>query len=125
LKKSFFKPTNLKIIVFCKKHIKMVTELTNGKFNEFIKEGTVLIDFYADWCMPCVMMGPIVEEAAEKFKKKIKFGKVNVEDGQEIAQKFNVSSIPNFVVFKDGKVAGQFMGGMDEENFESKLKKFL
>ena len=47
----------------------MVTELTNGKFNEFIKEGTVLIDFYADWCMPCVMMGPIVEDVAEKFAR--------------------------------------------------------
>ncbi|MCX6750224.1 MAG: thioredoxin [Candidatus Pacearchaeota archaeon] len=103
----------------------MVTELTNGKFNEFIKEGTVLIDFYADWCMPCVMMGPIVEDVAEKFVKKLKVGKVNVEDGHEIAQKFNVSSIPNFVLFKEGKVAANFVGAMSEEDFSEKLKKFL
>jgi thioredoxin 1 len=103
----------------------MVTELTNGKFHEFIKEGTVLIDFYADWCMPCVMMGPIVEEIEEKFGKKLKFGKVNVEDGHEIAQKFNVSSIPNFVMFKDGKVLTNFVGAMSEEDFAEKLKKFL
>ncbi|HPD82136.1 MAG TPA: thioredoxin [Candidatus Pacearchaeota archaeon] len=104
----------------------MVTELTNGKFNEFIKEGTVLIDFYADWCMPCVMMGPIVEDVAEKFeKKKLKVGKVNVEDGHEIAQKFNVSSIPNFVLFKDGKVITNFVGAMSEEDFSERLKKFL
>lgn len=103
----------------------MVTELTNGKFNEFIKEGTVLIDFYADWCMPCVMMGPIVDEIENKFSKKIKVGKINVEDGQEIAQKFNVSSIPNFVLFKDGKVVGNFVGAMSEEDFADKLKKFL
>jgi thioredoxin 1 len=105
--------------------MKMVHELTNGEFSEFIKEGIVLIDFYADWCMPCVMMSPIVEEMAEKFKGKIKFGKVNIEDNQEIARKFNVSSIPNFVVFKNGKVVGQFVGGMDEEDFEERLKEFL
>jgi thioredoxin 1 len=103
----------------------MVTELSNGKFTEFIKEGTVLIDFYADWCMPCVMMGPIVEDIGEKFSKKLKVGKVNVEDGHEIAQKFNVSSIPNFVLFKDGKVAANFVGAMSEEDFSEKLKKFL
>ena len=103
----------------------MVTELTNGKFNEFIKEGNVLIDFYADWCMPCVMMGPTVEDVAEKFKKKLKVGKVNVEDGQEIAQKFNVSSIPNFILFKDGKVVTNFVGGMTEDEFGEKLKELL
>jgi len=104
----------------------MVTELTNGEFNEFIKEGTVLIDFYADWCMPCVMMGPIVEDVAEKFeKKKLKVGKVNVEDGHAIAQKFNVSSISNFVLFKDGRVAANFVGAMSEEDFSERLKKFL
>jgi len=103
----------------------MVTELTNGKFNEFIKEGNVLIDFYADWCMPCVMMGPIVEDVADKFTKKLKVGKVNVEDGQEIAQKFNISSIPNFVLFKDGKVVANFVGAMTEDEFGEKLKEFL
>ena len=103
----------------------MVTELTNGKFNEFIKEGNVLIDFYADWCMPCVMMGPIVEDIGEKFAKKLKVGKVNVEDGHEIAQKFNVSSIPNFVLFKDGKVVTNFVGAMSEDDFSAKLKSFL
>ncbi len=103
----------------------MVTELTNGKFNEFIKEGNVLIDFYADWCMPCVMMGPVVEDIANKFDKKLKVGKVNVEDGHEIAQKFNISSIPNFVLLKDGKVVTNFIGAMSEEDFSEKLKKFL
>ncbi len=103
----------------------MVSELTNGEFTEFIKEGTVLIDFYADWCMPCVIMSPIVEDMSEKFKGKVKFGKVNIEDNNEIAQKFNVSSIPNFVLFKDGKVVNQFVGGMDEEDFESKIKESM
>ena len=79
----------------------MVEELTNGGFDEFIKEGTVLIDFFADWCMPCVMMSPILDELSEKFKGKIKIGKVNIEDSGDIAQKYEVSSIPNFIVLKD------------------------
>lgn len=103
----------------------MVQELTNGEFNEFVKEGLVLIDFFADWCMPCVMMGPVIEEMSEKFGGKIKFGKVNVEDNQELAQKYGVASIPNFILFKDGKVFQQFVGGMSAEDFEEKLNQFL
>ena len=103
----------------------MTEELTNGKFEEFVKEGIVLIDFFADWCMPCVMMGPIVDEMAEKFEGKIKVGKVNVEDAPEIASKFNVSSIPNFILFKDGKVVEQFVGGMSADDLEDKLNSLL
>jgi thioredoxin 1 len=102
-----------------------INELTNGEFDEFIKKGIVLIDFFADWCMPCMIMGPVVEEMSEKFKGKIKFGKVDVGEDSEIAQKFNVSSIPNFTVFKNGKVLTQFIGSMSEEDFEKKLKKLL
>ena len=83
----------------------------------------VLIDFFAEWCMPCMMMSPILDDLSERFKGKIKFGKVNVgEGGQEIAQKYNVSSIPNFTLFKDGKVVEQFIGSMTEDDFEEKLK---
>jgi thioredoxin 1 len=103
----------------------MVEELTNGKFEDFIKEGLALVDFFADWCMPCVMMGPIVDEMGEKFKGKIKVGKVNVEDNQELASKFGVSSIPNFVLFKDGEKIEQFTGGMSADDFEEKLNGFL
>lgn len=101
----------------------MAEELTNEEFDEFVKEGLVLIDFYADWCMPCVMMGPIVDDVAEKFKGKVKVGKVNIEDNQEIAQRYNVASIPNFLIFKNGKVVDQFMGSMSEEELEEKIKK--
>jgi len=102
-----------------------VQELTNNKFDKFIKEGVVLIDFSADWCMPCLIMAPIVEELSEKFEGKIKFGKVDVGENQEIAQKFNVSSIPNFILFKDGEVIEQFVGSMSSEELEAKLKKHL
>ena len=102
-----------------------VTELTNNEFEDFIKEGFVLIDFSAEWCMPCTMMAPVIEKLSEKFKGKIKFGKVNVGENQEISQKFNVSSIPNFTLLKDGKQIEQFIGSISEEEFEEKLNKFI
>jgi len=102
-----------------------VAELTGKEFEEFAKKGLVFIDFFAEWCMPCVMMGPIVEEVSKKFNKKIKFGKVNVGENEALARKFDVSSIPNFVLLKDGKVVENFVGAMDADELENRLKKFL
>lgn len=103
----------------------MVEELTKKEFYEFIQDGTVLIDFFAEWCMPCVMMSPIVDEIAEKFGGKLKVGKINVEDNQEIAGIYSVSSIPNFVLFRDGEVIDQFIGSMSSEDLEDKIKSYL
>ncbi len=102
-----------------------VPELTNTEFENFIKEGIVLIDFSAEWCMPCVIMGPIVDELSEEFRGKIKFGKINIGENHKLARKFDVNSIPNFILFKDGKIAGRFIGSMFAEEFEEKLKGFL
>ena len=104
-----------------------VPELSSAaEFDDFTKEGVVLIDFFAEWCMPCMMMSPIIDDLSEKLKGKVKFAKVNVgEGGQDLAQKYNVSSIPNFTVFKDGKMAEQFVGSMTEEDIEEKLKKLI
>ena len=102
-----------------------VSELTSQNFEEFSKEGYVLIDFFAEWCGPCVMMGPVFESLAETFEGKVKFGKVNVGEFQDIAMKFNVSSIPNFVLLKEGKVVTQFIGAMQEDVFEEKIRETL
>jgi len=99
-----------------------VPELTNGEFENFIKEGTVLIDFFAEWCMPCVMMSPLIEELAEEFKNKIKIGKVNVEDNPHVASKFHINSIPTFILFKEGKVKEQIMGAMSKDELGDVLK---
>lgn len=98
-------------------------ELTNEEFDKFIKEGLVLIDFWADWCMPCLMLSPIINELNSKFAGKIKFGKVNVGIHPEIAQKFNVKSIPNLTLLKDGKVINQFVGIMTYDKLERILEK--
>ncbi|MCK5149508.1 thioredoxin [Candidatus Pacearchaeota archaeon] len=102
-----------------------VPELTNNEFEDFIKEGIVLVDFFAEWCMPCLMMTPIIDELSGKFKGKIKFCKINVGENQELAQKFNVSSIPNFTLLKDREIIEQFIGSMSSEKFEEKLKEFV
>ena len=102
-----------------------IPELTGKEFNDFTKEGLVLIDFFADWCMPCMMMVPVIEDLSEKFKGKIKFGKVDVSENGNVAQKFNVSSIPNLTILKDGKVVDQIIGAVGEEELEKKLKGFL
>ncbi|MBM3228526.1 thioredoxin [Candidatus Pacearchaeota archaeon] len=103
-----------------------VTEIVNAKeFDLFVKKGNVLIDFYADWCMPCLTMSPVFEELSKKFKGKIKFGKVDISENRELAQKFKISSIPNFIFLKDGKIKEQFIGARYLEDFEAKLKNCL
>jgi len=102
-----------------------VSELSGKEFDNFIKEEIVLVDFYADWCMPCVMMAPVIEELSRKFKGKIKFGRVNVNDNKELAQKFKIMSIPNFILFKKGEPEERFIGAMPLEDFTDKLKKHL
>ena len=102
-----------------------VHELSKKEFEVFVGKGFVLIDFSADWCMPCLMMAPVIDELSEKFKGKIKFGKINVDENQEFARKFKVLSIPNFILFQNGKPVDQFVGSMSEEDFEDRLQKHL
>jgi len=102
-----------------------VPELTTTGFESFTKEGVVLIDFFADWCMPCMMMSPIVDEVSDRLKGKIKFGKVNVDDSHILAQKFNVVSIPHFLILENGEVKEAFNGSLSEDDLEDKLKKYI
>ncbi len=71
----------------------------------------VLVDFWATWCGPCKMIAPIVAQLAVKYEGKVKVGKVDVDECPEIAESFNISSIPTLIMFKNGEVAGQRVGG--------------
>ena len=102
-----------------------VPELTTKEFEEFTKKGLVFIDFFAEWCMPCLMMAPVIDELSEKLDNKVKFGKVNVGDNQSLAKKFNVSSIPNFVLLKDGKPVEQFVGALSGEELENRIVRHI
>ena len=101
-----------------------VEEISGNHFEEFVKEGTVVIDFWASWCMPCVIMSPVVEEMKDKFSK-IKFAKINVDENSSIAGKFKVMSIPTLIVFKNGKEADRIIGSMPADVLEERLRKFV
>ena len=90
--------------------------LTDQNFEEELASSAkpVLVDFFADWCPPCSILGPILEKATEKFKEKIVFTKVNVDTIPLTAQKFRVENIPTVILFKKGKPASGFMGVRQE-----------
>ena len=102
-----------------------IPEVTNGEFEEFTKDRLAFIDFFAEWCMPCTMMSPIIEDLSEEFGNKIKFGKVNVDDNQKIAQKFEITSIPTFVLIKNSEILERISGTVTQDELEEILKKHL
>ena len=81
----------------------------------------VLIDFYADWCGPCKMMSPVIDEIAEEMKETIKVGKINVDENQDLAMEYGVMSIPTIVVLKNGEVQKTFVGVTDKEEIKNAL----
>jgi len=103
----------------------IIPELTNGEFESFTRDGVVLIDFFADWCMPCMMMGPILEDLGDEFLGKANIGKVNIDDNESLAQKFNISSIPAFVIFKNGQVVEELTGQMPQDELSDIIKSHL
>lgn len=84
-------------------------EFTNENFQEEIKEGKVLVDFYATWCGPCKMMHPVIEEIA-KENPNLKVIKVNVDSQEELAREYGIMSIPTIILFKDGKIIQKNIG---------------
>lgn len=98
------------------------TNLTSGNFDKFIKDDTVVVDFWAEWCGPCKMMDPIFEETAKELKGRAKFGKVNVDDETDLAQRFNVMSIPTLLFFRDGGQADRTIGLISKDGLIKKIK---
>lgn len=99
-----------------------ITVLDDKKFDEFIKKGNVVVDFYADWCGPCKIMAPHFEAAAEEMKGKVLFGKLDVDANTEIAQRFQVMSIPTTIFFKDGEQVDRTIGAIGKEEILEKIK---
>ena len=100
-----------------------VSVFNEENFNEEVKnyEGIVLVDFYADWCMPCKMMSPIIDEIASEQISNLKVGKVNVDDNQELAEKYGIMSIPTILVLKNGEISKTFIGVTSKEEIKNAL----
>ena len=90
--------------------------------NEVLKSDIpVLVDFWAAWCGPCKMLAPTIEELAKEYEGKVKVGKINVDEQQELASKYGIMSIPTVLVFKDGNVAAQSVGFVPKEKLVAML----
>ena len=100
----------------------MVKQIEEKDFEESIKKGKVLVDCYADWCGPCKMLSPIVDEVSEELKD-ITFLKLNVDDAEETAMKFGIMSIPTLLIFEDGNLKEQLVGFRTKEELTELLTK--
>lgn len=98
---------------------------TNFENEVLASEIPVLVDFYADWCGPCKMMAPIVEELANKYDGKVKIGKCNIDEEEGLARLYRVMSIPTMKIFVDGKEAGTIVGAVPQKELEDQIDKVL
>lgn len=92
-------------------------------FEAEVKEGVVVVDFYADWCGPCKMLAPVFEELSKELPAK--FIKIDVDNSQDVAARFQVASIPTIAILKDGKEVDRIIGFMPKQSIEAKIKQFL
>lgn len=106
----------------------MAQEFTDQNFEQEVEKSKqlVLVDFWAAWCGPCQMLGPIIEELAEELKdKEVTIGKVDVDANPKTAEKFQVMSIPTLIFFKDGKNVHQLMGVQSKEDLIKEIDKLI
>ncbi len=104
-----------------------VSKLTDENFDaEVVKSGLpVLVDFWAEWCGPCRLMGPILDELAPAYAGKLKIGKINVDENQNTPSQFGIMNIPTMLVFKNGKEFDRIIGAMAKTDLQKKLDKAL
>ncbi|MDD3049809.1 MAG: thioredoxin [Candidatus Cloacimonetes bacterium] len=102
----------------------MVHELTTAKFDEFIKEGVVLVDFWATWCAPCRMIQPTIEELSEEMQT-VKFAKVDIDANKELATRYSIMSIPTLIIFKNGEPSDTIIGAAGKSKISKKIENLL
>ncbi len=96
------------------------------EFDKLINsEKLVVVDFYADWCMPCKLVAPMLEKLEKEFDGNVEFAKVNVDDNVELARRYNISAIPTLILFHRGKILNSFIGALPESMLREEIKKAL
>ena len=106
---------------------KNIVTLTGANFDQEVLKATmpVLVDFWAEWCGPCKMIAPVLDELADEKVGKVKIAKVNVDDAQDVAGKYGIRSIPTLLIFKGGMVKEQVVGMTGKKDLEKKLAAHL
>ena len=102
-------------------------EVTDANFKQEVLESStpVLVDFWAEWCGPCKMIAPVVEQLAKDFNGKLKVGKVDVDSNQQTSMQFGIRSIPTLLIFKNGRVVDQIVGAVPKQALADKVTKHL
>ena len=105
----------------------MEYKFTSADFEKEVLQSDkpVLVDFFADWCGPCKMMAPVVEQLAEELEGKAKVGKLNIDENMDIAEKYRVMNIPTFLIFKDGQEKERIVGAVSKNELKNKLEQTL
>ena len=106
---------------------KMEVKVNDANFKEEVLESDIpaLVDFWAEWCGPCLMVAPVLKEIAKEYKGKLKVCKVNVDEAPNTASKYGVMSIPTLAIFKNGKVVDKVVGALPKTELEPKIKKHI
>ncbi len=101
-----------------------VPEITSKNFEQEVTQSPipVVLDFWAEWCGPCRMVAPVIDELAGELSGKVKFGKVNVDQEQELAYRFSIQSIPTLLILKDGEVKGRQVGAASKSHILAKIQ---
>ena len=104
-----------------------IVTLTDGNFSEqVLKSSTpVLVDFWAEWCGPCKMIAPVLDELAGEYDGKVKIGKVNIDEHQQLAINYGINSIPTLLFFKNGEVADQVIGMRSKRDLKASFDRVL
>ena len=103
-----------------------VTEVKDSTFEEFIRSAPlVIIDCWAPWCGPCRMLAPIMEQLAEEYQGKIRFGKLNTDENERTPMRFNITAIPTMLVFKNGMLLDRIVGAGNKDFMRQKFSKYL
>lgn len=105
----------------------LIKEITESQFEEEVVKADlpVLVDFWAPWCGPCKMLGPVLEEVAAANDGRLKVVKVNVDENPDLAQKYDVMSIPTMFLIKNGEVIDSFMGAMNKQALTEKIEQYI
>jgi thioredoxin 1 len=104
-----------------------ILDLTNSSFEDFISSSPlpVVVKFWAEWCGPCRILGPVIEQLSSEYDGSVRFARVNVEEEAELGKRFRIHSVPCIILFRNGEFLGQVVGALPKHELRSRIENFL